>query len=578
MAEASDKTNLEGVPDLDPPTWKPSLRPEFRVKVPVPRAPTFMVARTEILDLEPSIKKEILDKFYNMFTQDDVIVVSPNDPLDRLYTIFQSVILPEVEAYINGHMTHAEFSAFLGDGYINNIITDFTKATRVLEDPALFGTTYAGTTNVKGKDRFECTWRGYTEIDKYNDIFEFIIIFLRDLISGQTLKQTLYFSQLQGHTIALRHICQSLCDSAKFNQIQFTLLKQRMEHYEKLVVFADAQTHKLHDELKAMQIVCLEATLETKAMCSEIANVLVKVIQTVSKDVSEDKALSHIFGDSEDFATVSAKEGVKAQSRRPFPTFDDLLNEAIARTKKISLNDIKDKDPDVLVCHMDPKYKARPNPGKDYSPYRKAMERRRDSSTHERASDEDVKFQFASMIRNRAPTPVVNCGVVNFNSTQEEIDALKETLNTKEVKGNAKRRHGVIKTVEQQARNRLSRTKGRRDQMAAILEEASTPPTTDDEAAKQGPSKPPPKSPKSGAVPKRPTARKSTTTPKKLKRLPTIDPLDLIKKNPTASDITNLDELKIKEELIDFSEAKEMFANNNPKVPDSSDELIEVSD
>ena len=349
-----------------------------------------------------------------------------------------------------------------------------------------------------------------------------------------------------------------------------------MEHYEKLVVFADAQTHKLHDELKAMQIVCLEATLETKAMCSEIANVLVKVIQTVSKDVTEDEALSHIFGDSEDFATLSAKEGVKAQSREPFPSYDELLNEAIARTKRISLDDIKDKDPDVLVCHMDPKYKARPIPGKDYSPYRKAMERRRDSSTHERASDEDVKFQFASMIRNRAPTPVVNCGVVNFDSTQEEIDALKETLNTKEVKGNAKRRHGVIKTVEQQARNRLSRTKGKRDQMAAILEEASTPPTTDDETAKKVVVKSPPKS---GAVPKRPTARKSTTTtPKKLKKNPTIDPLDLIKKNPTASAITNLDELKIKEELIDFAEAKERFANNNPKVPDSSDELIEVSE
>ena len=177
-------------------------------------------------------------------------------------------------------------------------------------------------------------------------------------------------------------------------------------------------------------------------------------------------------------------------------------------------------------------------------------------------------------IRNRAPTPVVNCGVVNFDSTQEEIDALKETLNTKEVKGNAKRRHGVIKTVEQQARNRLSRTKGKRDQMAAILEEASTPPTTDDETAKKVIAKP---SPKSGAVPKRPTARKSTT-PKKLKKNPTIDPLDLIKKNPTASAITNLDELKIKEELIDFTEAKERFANNNPKVPDSSDELIEVSE
>lgn len=168
MAESNKKKDQEDIPDLDPPTWKPSLRPEFRVKVPVARAPTFMVARSEILEFELSIKRETLDKFYNMYTQEDVIVVSPNDKLDRLYTIFQSVILPEVEAYIDGHMTHADFSAFLGDGYINNIVTDFVKATRVLEDPALFGTTYAGATYVKGKDRFECTWRGFTEIDKYN--------------------------------------------------------------------------------------------------------------------------------------------------------------------------------------------------------------------------------------------------------------------------------------------------------------------------------------------------------------------------------------------------------------------------
>ena len=185
MAEASDKTNPEGVPDLDPPTWKPSLRPEFRVRVPVPRAPTFMVARSEILDFEPSIKKEVLDKFYNMYFQDDIIVVSPNDPLDRLYTIFQSVILPEVEAYINGHMTHAEFSAFIGDGYINNIITDFTKATRVLEDPALFGTTYAAEKNVKGKDRFECTWRGYTELDKYNEFLILQLSYLETLLAAR---------------------------------------------------------------------------------------------------------------------------------------------------------------------------------------------------------------------------------------------------------------------------------------------------------------------------------------------------------------------------------------------------------
>ena len=171
-----------------------------------------MVARTEILDFEPSIKREALDKYYNMYTQDDIIVVSPNDKLDRLYTIFQSVILPEVEAYIDGHMTHADFSAFLGDGYINNIITDFVKATRVLEDPALFGTTYAGATYVKGKDRFECTWRGYTELDKYcfSIIFAVFAIFLRDLISGQTLKHTLLQPTPRSHYRIAPHLQEPL--------------------------------------------------------------------------------------------------------------------------------------------------------------------------------------------------------------------------------------------------------------------------------------------------------------------------------------------------------------------------------
>ena len=175
MSDSDQGDHIEGqaqaeAQELEPPTWKPSLRPEFRVRVPVPRAPTFMVARTEILDFEPLIKQDALDKYYNMFTQDDIIVVSPTDKLDKLYSIFQSVILPEVEAYVSGHMTHADFSSFIGDGYIRGIVNDFLKATRVLEDPALFGCTYAGG---EGRERFNCTWRNYTELDKY-----FVISFI----------------------------------------------------------------------------------------------------------------------------------------------------------------------------------------------------------------------------------------------------------------------------------------------------------------------------------------------------------------------------------------------------------------
>ena len=361
-----------------------------------------------------------------------------------------------------------------------------------------------------------------------------------------------------------------------------------MEHYEKLIVFADAQAHKLHDELKAMQIVCLQATLETKAMCAEVTNILVKVIQTMAGNVTEDKVLSRIFGNSEDSVAVDAKEAVKAQNQRPYPTYDELLDEAIARTKKLSLNDIKDKDPDVLVCHMDPKYKVRPDLGKDYSPYRKAMERcRKDASNPEKMTDEEIKTQLANMIRGRAPTPVVDCATVNFDSTQEQVDALRATLDTVEVKGHIKRRHGVVKSVEQQKKNRASRSKKTPKEykkgIADVMDEENP---TSDEDEEEVPKKVPAKqnaiqTRSTGAVPKRPTARKSTTTPKKLKKPPVVDPLDMLKPRATSpSTAIALDELKVKEELIEFTETKAKYAkasNNNPKVPDSSD-MEEVLD
>ena len=365
-----------------------------------------------------------------------------------------------------------------------------------------------------------------------------------------------------------------------------------MEHYEKLIVFADAQAHKLHDETKAMQIVCLQATLETKAMCAEITNILVKVIQTMNKNVSEDEVLSHIFGESKDSVASSAKDAVKAQTLRPYPTYEEILDEAISRTKKLSLNDIKEKDPDVLVCHMDPKYKARPDLGKDYSPYRKAMERKRETANPKLMSKEEIKSQFSTMIRSRAPTPVVDCPTVNFDSTPEEIDALKATLNTEEVKGKIKRRHGVVKTVEQQRKNKAARSKNNSGSKAVKLQTVKEVPTSDEDD-EEVPKKIPATQESSqvrttrsngskGAVPKQPTARKSTTsTPKKLKKLPTVDPLDLLKKPSTPTLAIGLEEREIKEELIEFTEAKACFANNNPRVPNSSDEaeeMIEVSD
>ena len=173
MSEQEKKKTLREIgepPALVPPRAKfekfsPSLRPEFRVSLPVPKAPTMVVARKEFFEIDPPFTKDILNHYYNVFTTEDTVQISPNDALDRLYSIFQNVVLPEAEKYYEGHLTHAEFGAYVADGFIKGICADFLKATRVLEDPALFGSTYADPNHVKGKKRFNCNWRGFTELD-----------------------------------------------------------------------------------------------------------------------------------------------------------------------------------------------------------------------------------------------------------------------------------------------------------------------------------------------------------------------------------------------------------------------------
>ena len=76
------------------------------------------------------------------------------------------------------------------------------------------------------------------------------------------------------------------------------LLKQRMENYEKLVVYSDAESHRLHEENKAMHVVALKTSLETKAMVSELSNVVVKLVQAVaSGDIgkNDDEIIDRLF-------------------------------------------------------------------------------------------------------------------------------------------------------------------------------------------------------------------------------------------------------------------------------------------
>ena len=99
---------------------------------------------------------------------------------------------------------------------------------------------------------------------------------------GQTLIP-LFFSQLQGIAVLIKSILENVARSVKHTSLEFTLLSERMAHFEKLLVFLDSQIHSLNAQSKAVMGSIMKVSLENKAAMSRLADVMVNMTQEFVK-------------------------------------------------------------------------------------------------------------------------------------------------------------------------------------------------------------------------------------------------------------------------------------------------------
>ena len=143
------------------------LKPGARIRLPVPKDAKNLVARVEALEVSPAIKKEILEKHYNIYAQNRTIEISPMDKKDDLFGIFLEHITPEINKHNAGHLTDSEFAKYLSNEYARLIHYSCKKAIRFCEDPGLLGSTYFNAEEVAAGRKFNTTWRGFADLDKY---------------------------------------------------------------------------------------------------------------------------------------------------------------------------------------------------------------------------------------------------------------------------------------------------------------------------------------------------------------------------------------------------------------------------
>lgn len=328
---------------------------------------------------------------------------------------------------------------------------------------------------------------------------------------------------------------------------------QRIENLERMLIFSDAEVHRIYEETKSMHAANLKATLETKAMVSSLTAVMTKLLQALAQgDLTEDYLIEKIFEckSEDDNAAKIAMEATKSQAKAGFPTDEDLVDETIIRIESMSLSNLQDKDKALGATFEELRNRRKEPLGKNYAKQCREMQKHR--ITEERKSDVQVKKTFEDMIKKRAPTPIVDCPTVNFMSTDEEVDNLKSLLDTEEIKGKQDRRHGKSKPVAHQKRI----LEIRKNQPGQVLNKNTIKESSeeideledDDFEPEEPPMKMPSPKPSNQAKKKVPTARKSTTaTPRKRK--------EKIEKLTESKEVVDEKAVGIKQELIDQAEA-----------------------
>ena len=142
------------------------MRPGSRIRLPVPKDEELYVARTETLEITPSLKKEIVDKYYNLYMSKRTIQVAPEDSKDELFGIFVEVITPAINQHEAGKMSDSDFARYLSDEFVRLINNSVKKCLRFVNDPAILGNTYFNQEEIDKNRKFNTTWRSFADLDK----------------------------------------------------------------------------------------------------------------------------------------------------------------------------------------------------------------------------------------------------------------------------------------------------------------------------------------------------------------------------------------------------------------------------
>ena len=500
------------------------LKPGARIRLPVPKDAKNLVARVEALEVSPAIKKEILEKHYNIYAQNRTIEISPMDNKDDLFGIFLEHITPAINKHNAGHLTDSEFAKYLSNEYARLIHFSCKKAVRFCEDPGLLGSTYFNAEEVAAGRKFNTTWRGFADLDKYMLMLLLSLLIFSYFLS-QTLTPLIYFSQLQGIGKLVQCLLENLARMSKQTSLEFTLLSERMSHLEKLVIFLDNQNHVLADQNKAMMGSLMKSQVESNAAISRVADVVINVLKNIvdinGKEVfSKEELLQRMFGPSEDSLSASHfKDLTKAM-----PSDDEVMQEVVFRLNELSVKDVSQPQNPVMTAADIPHAPMKPL-GKNFKANVKELEKFRSPASVSGWGEGEPIAICKDRVKNRTPAVNYPVELLKITSKNEAIERVKSLCQDnlqeqpKRRKGNFRPEKRSDKLVEArkavedyECGDKNPRRQTRSSRSLRSSSESSNPSRGGFSSPKRKlDDEPPSESPKRAKKSKQPTARKSTT-------------------------------------------------------------------
>ena len=227
----------------------------------------------------------------------------------------------------------------------------------------------------------------------------------------------------------IKSILENVARSVKHTSLEFTLLSERMAHFEKLLVFLDSQIHSLNAQSKAVMGSIMKVSLENKAAMSRLADVMVNMTQEFVKaqtglKSSKEEIFDRIFGPQvKSLATQEIRD-----MANHMPSEEYLMEEMVFRLNELTVKDVELPRKPVLTADDLP-HTAAPPKGKNYKPHAKLMEKSRLPTILEDYEEGEVKAIVSSRIENRVPAVNKPIEMLKLSSKDDDIERVREAAN-----------------------------------------------------------------------------------------------------------------------------------------------------